>query len=342
MPFISALIIGVLAVVALANPTARALRPPPSSALVVTSTTNGIVRVLPPGKEMGVKLGGPAALAAHPSLPLLYASTEYGKRDGQLVVLSRTGRKLSEVGSLKVGGTGSVAIGVNPDGRSLVIAHYRSGSISVVALNAAGRPTSSVTVAMPKPKALPHSAVFSGESWLITDLRNDRIDVLGGTVSEPRFDVPILVQPLDGPRSLALVGDREILVSNENSDSLTCYQRTAGRWTEAGRITFSAARGGTKGRPAEVVVLNPTVAVVAERKPDELVVIDLSLGCKMTERRRVADVIDGPRSLARRGSELWASTSIGLVTTDTAQLALEDPDWAIEPATAVHAIVVVG
>jgi DNA-binding beta-propeller fold protein YncE len=311
---------------------AKFVSPSTASAVVVGVTSKGNVVVLPTMAGAAIKLGGPGTVAVHARFGLVYAAPEWGRRSGQLVTASLTGRRLKELGILKLGATGSVSIALSPDEKSLVVANYGSGTVSVVTLDARGIPTAVANMALPMRASLPHAVVFVGSTALITDLKNDRLEFLSISDGAPKWIGSVSMRTGDGPRSIAKLSDQQLLVSNENSNTVSCLVSTgasggtgadgsSASWIEKGRLSLiqpdqllsELASGpawlapGTKGqgKPAEIVATSSTGGAVVVRNPDEIIRFSVSASCQMAITNRDFDVADSPRALASRGPEVW-------------------------------------
>jgi DNA-binding beta-propeller fold protein YncE len=297
--------------------------PSTASAVVVGVTSKGNVVVLPTMTGAAIKLGGPGTVAVHPRFGLVYAAPEWGRRSGQLITVSLTGRHLKELANLKLGATGSVSIALSPDEKSLVVANYGSSSVSVVTLDARGIPTAVANLALPMRASLPHAVVFVGATALVTDLKNNRLEFLSVSEGAPKWVGSLSLRTGDGPRSIAKLNDQQLLVSNENSDTVSCLASNGANasWVEKGRLSLiqpdqvlsELASGPTtlapgpkgQGKPAEIVATSSTGGAVVVRNPDEVVRFSVSASCQMAITNRDFDVADSPRALANRGPEVW-------------------------------------
>jgi hypothetical protein len=327
------------------------LPPSAASAVVVGATNKGTLVVLPTMAGPGIKLGAPGTVAVHPKLGVVYAAPEWGRRSGKLITASLTGRRLKELTTTKLGGTGAVSISVSPDATLLVVANYGSGSVSVVPLDQRGMPSDGVAISLPSKSAVPHAATFVGTNVVVTDLRNNRLDVLDvSNAASPRWIGSTSLRLNDGPRSIAKVSERQILVSNENSNTVVCLLTDGVSWVERGRLSLAgspvselsanvtpgptispAAKG--RGKPAEIVSTSPTVGAVVVRNPDEVVIFSVSPSCEMEVTGRVFDVVDSPRAIVHRGSEMWLPISsavmVSTATTDWAAIPTREPLYSL-------------
>jgi DNA-binding beta-propeller fold protein YncE len=311
----------------------RFVAPSTASAVVVGVSSKGNLVVLPTMAGSAIKLGAPGTVAVDSRLNLVYAAPEWGKRSGQLVTASLTGRRLKEVSSLKLGATGAVSIAVSPDSKSLVLANYGSSSVSVVTLDSRGIPAAVVNLPLPMRASLPHAVVFVGSTAVVTDLKNNRIELLS-IDGPPKWVGSIPTRSGDGPRSLAKLSDQQLLVSNENSNTVSCLMSEGGSFAEKGRLTLTASvvselaspnPGPTtlapgpkgQGKPAEIVATPSGGGAVVVRNPDEIVRFSVSSSCQMSITNRDFDVADSPRALASRGTEIWMPSFSAVMVSNT-------------------------
>lgn len=323
------------------------LSPSTASAVVVASTSSGGLIVLPTMTGPALKLGGPGAVAVSPHGNLVYAAPEWGRRTGHLLTVSLTGRRLKELSSVRLGGSGAVSIAVAPDARSLVVANYSSSSVSVVRLDLRGMPTEVIAVRTHIAPSNPHAVVFLGATAVVTDLRNDRVDFLS-IDANPKWVGSVLMRPGDGPRSIAVVNDRQFLVSNELSNSVSCLLSDKGSFSERGRVDLggSAISGPSasspprvapptamRPKPAEIVVTSATAAAVVVRGSDELVRLSFGPECQLGVVARESDVVDRPRPLVNRGAEIWMGISTAVMVTGSRDnwgaIATRDPVYSM-------------
>jgi hypothetical protein len=331
--------------------TRRFLTPSAASAVVVGVTTKGTLVVLPTMNGSGIKLGAPGAVAVHPKLGIVYAAPEWGRRSGKLITASLTGRRLKELATTRLGGTGAVSIAVAPDTKTLVVANYGSSSVSVVPLDQRGMPGDGIAIALPTQGAVPHAATFVGATVVVTDLRNNRLEILDvSNAATPKWIGSTSLRVNDGPRSIAKVSERQILVSNENSNSVVCLLADGLSWVESGRLplvgspvsdlsaevtpgptVLPATKG--KGKPAEIVSTSTTTGAVVVRKPDEVVIFSVTASCQMAVTSRVFDVVDSPRAIVNRSTEMWLPISSAVMvstpTTDWGAIPTREPVYSL-------------
>ncbi len=313
----------------------RLLPPSTASAVVVAATSKGSIIVLPTMTGPAVKMGGPGTVAVNTRGNIVYAAPEWGRRTGQLLTLSLTGRRLKELSSVRLGGTGAVSIAVAPDAKSLVVANYSTSSVSVVRLDARGIPMEVVTIATPTVPSAPHAVAFFGENVVLTDLRNDRLELLS-IVGKPRWLGSIAMRSGDGPRSIAVLNDRQLVVSNELANSVSCFVSDKGSLIERGRVELGGGAGAQAPKPADIVATSETSGAVVVRGPDELIRFSVRADCQLEVTKREFDVVDSPRPLVRRGPEIWMGISTAVMVS-----AVGDNWGAISTQDPVYAMVVV-
>jgi Lactonase, 7-bladed beta-propeller len=316
-----------------------------SPTIVVMSTFRGSVQAFdtktPRIVAKGVNVGAPGALLVHPTAPFVYVAPEWGPRDGQLITLSRQGVGLRELWQLDLGGTGSVDIALSPDQSRLIVAHYRTGSVSVVELDASGKPDTTKTLSLPVPDALPHDTHFlSADLALVTDVAHDVLYLLhlDGT---PRFDGMINLGAGDRPRTISALSSNRLVVSNQRTNSVSCLLLENRTWVERGRVTLDdpnappptvpptvAPDPGSQGTalaralsplpkpgiPGDVLAVSPTELVVVNRGPNELIRIQANTKCGLSIRSRVPSGAKRPRALVAIGTDTYVSHELGGLT----------------------------
>lgn len=357
------------------------LSPSTAAGVVVASTSGGRLVVLPSMVGPAPRLGSPGAVAVAPRGNIVYAAPEWGRRNGQLLTFSLVNRRLKELSSIRLGGTGAVSIAVSPDAKSLVVANYSSSSVSVVRLDARGLPGEVATLPTPKVPSNPHAVAFLGTTVVVTDLRNNRLDLLS-IDAKPGWLGSVPMRSGDGPRSLAIVNDRQFLVSNELSNTVLCLVSEKGSITEQGRLELggsvlsdlsspaptspiatsvgpsvaptvasaasaaptvapTVASAGSAGsarrsKPADIVSTSPTTGAVVVRAPDELIRFSVGSDCQLRITSREFDVVDRPRPLVTRGTELWMGISTAVMVSGSGD------NWgAIPTSDPVYAMAVV-
>lgn len=178
-------------------------------------------------------------LAAHPSLPVLYAAGEMGK--GRLTALTTA---LEVLGERSTEGDSPCHLAVHPAGGALAVANYADGVVSIHLLDADGaftgepivlRHEGSGPVADRQKGPHAHQAVWDGDTLLVSDLGTDEIRryTLDGRPLES-----IRLAPGMGPRHLVRHGERWYVVG-ELDGRVHAYDSA---WTEIGSAPASATQ----------------------------------------------------------------------------------------------------
>lgn len=183
-----------------------------------------------------VDLASPTFLAQHPTLPLLYATSELDDGVVSTVTVAADGT-LRVIDERPTGGSGPAHLCVAPDGKHLLVAHYGDGTLAPFALNESGRIVSAGTLVRhhghgpdPDRQDAPHvhQVVPAGDEFLVCDLGND-------TITAYRFDgddlvvvSQVLTPAGSGPRHLAQMADGETaFVTAELDNGLLWFERDA-------------------------------------------------------------------------------------------------------------------
>jgi 6-phosphogluconolactonase len=254
----------------------------------------------------GPSVGGPAALALHPTKPVLYVAPEWGPRTGSLFTFAISANgALKRIGEVKLGGTGSVHIALAPDARTLAVSNYTSGSVSTLTIDEAGKPGKPRTMPLPTKPARAHWSMFLDNSTIVvTNVASDQLQLLDtATAALTPFAEST---PGHRARSIAQVGADRIVVSNEIGNSVSCLMRSGTGWKHVARLTLSKP-----GIPADVLALGDSAVLVAHRGPDEVVEVTVGLNCELVETRRAATGIPKPRSLAGDAETQWIGHESG-------------------------------
>lgn len=89
--------------------------------------------------ELVAKLTNPSFLAIHPNLNVLYAVSEVGRGDRQVVAYNiLASGQLAEINARDTGGDGPCYVTVDRTGRFVLVANYGSGSIASISLESNG------------------------------------------------------------------------------------------------------------------------------------------------------------------------------------------------------------
>ncbi|MFI6319353.1 lactonase family protein [Nonomuraea sp. NPDC050556] len=232
-------------------------------------------------------------LAAHPTLPVLYAVGETGK--GTLVALTADLEVRAERPSE---GDSPCHLAVHPSGEVLAVANYMDGVVSLHHLGADGlftgdpivlRHEGSGPVESRQEGPHAHQAVWDGDTLLVSDLGTDEIRRY--TRDGEALD-PVRLAPGMGPRHFVRHGDRWF-VAGELDNRVHVYD--AG-WTEIDSVYASFADS----YPSHIEAADGLV-YVGNRGPDTITVMSADT------LERIAEVPSGgawPRHFAIDGDRM--------------------------------------
>lgn len=252
-------------------------------------------------------VASPSFLAVHPTLPMVYAVSEV--ETGMLTTYGAEGvGQLRLVDTREAGGSLPCHVAIERTGRTLAVAGYGDGSLSIFALDARGVPgerqvfhhQGSGPDQERQERAHCHQVTF-GAGISVTDLGADRIRRYlhaGDTWSvAPAGDV--VLRAGSGPRHIAVDGHFRYVV-NELAPGVTSYRVDAGtgRWEEIDRAAYP---GDASTCLPSHVLLHQGFLYVANRIADTLSVIQVVDGMLTA----VAEVPTGggwPRHFDRFGN----------------------------------------
>ena len=261
-----------------------------------------------------LSLVSPTWLTRHPRLPVLLAAGETTPgtvsslryaADGSLTLLS----------TVETGGDGACHVAVSPDGDYAIVASYRSGSLSTVAIADNGTlsdvvdtfqlaGSGPVSDRQEGPHA--HQAVVVGDEVLCCDLGGDqivRLHIDGDGRLRSAAD-PIRLPAGTGPRHLVLADDH-LVVACELSGELWLLTRDGDDWRTAIGISTSTRDGHVQ--PSGIATDGSRV-YVANRGVDTIGVFDLDPAAHTLT--PVAEFDCGgawPRDITLDGGLLWVS-----------------------------------
>ncbi len=202
--------------------------------------------------DLAAPYRNPGFLALHPAQPVLLAVGEPSKpfADGTSAVAAfsvSADHRLTFLGEASTGGKGACHLAVSPDGRSVAVANYGDGRISIVRLDENGLPGKTVSI-MTNTGSGPdksrqngphaHGVYFNqaASRLFVPDLGLDRVliyrfdaatSALGGELP------PLTIKPGAGPRHMAFSADeKHAYVVNELDNTVsaaTCDKDTFGK-----------------------------------------------------------------------------------------------------------------
>lgn len=209
---------------------------------------------------------GPSFLAAHPSLPVIYAVGESPR--GTVGVFARAADgALSPLAQRSSEGSFPCHLAVDPTGTLLAVANYGDGTVSVHGIGESGLLTD--TRIFPyRDGAHAHQAVFGPDGVLyVSDLGADEVrrylvaDAADQVMPHP--DGPVRLPSGMGPRHMAREGDHWY-VAGELDGTVRVYDA---EWNELRAVAASGAEG--KNQPSHLDVSGGFV-YVANRGPDTI------------------------------------------------------------------------
>ncbi|NJP90669.1 lactonase family protein [Nonomuraea sp. FMUSA5-5] len=267
----------------------------------------GIVTLGAPGEQGLTRVTAPSFLAAHPTLPVLYAVGELER--GWLTAFQADGVRLGALDERPSEGHSPCHVAVHPEGHLLAVANYGDGTATLYRLDERGafagepivlRHQGSGPNAERQEGPHAHQAVFHDGLLHVSDLGTDEIRRyhLDGTPLEP-----ITMAPGTGPRHFAFAGSR-LYVAGELDGTVTLVEGER-------RTVVRASRQEGENAPSHLQ-LHGDLVYVANRGPNTISVLragDLS---------PVAEVPSGgtwPRHFAIDGDRMYvANQNAGTVT----------------------------
>lgn len=244
------------------------------------------------------RIAAPSFLAAHPSLPVLYAAGELER--GWLTAFA-AGDGLKPLDERPSEGAQPCHVAVDPTGSLLAAANYGDGTAILCRLDARGAFAGDPIVLRhtgsgpdPERQEGPHAhqAVFHDGALHVSDLGTDEIRRYryDGTPLEP-----ITLPPGTGPRHFAVAGDR-LYVAGELDGNVTLIDGER-------RTTVPASRAEGRNFPSHLQ-LDGDLVYVANRGPDTIAVL------RAADLSPVAEVPSGgdwPRHFAIDGDRMYVA-----------------------------------
>lgn len=268
----------------------------------------------------------PTWVLADPEGSLLYASTETGNADRPGVLTYRIDRAsgaLSPIGRMVTGGMGATHLSLDPQRRTMFVAHWGSGHVSAMPVDADGAVQSVASIRQdegsgPGPSQngpRSHATLLdpSGRFLIVADYGADRIflyrfDPATRTLTpgDPPFEQ---LQPGTGPRHLLFHRSGRFLYVVEQLTSRVAvfsWQADAGRLSRIQSLS-TAAPGDTQNNASEIGMSPDGAFLYVSNRGEDTIVqygIDARTGL-LTEKRRVASGGKTPRSFAIDPSGRW-------------------------------------
>lgn len=213
-------------------------------------------------KPLATAKGGtaPSYMAFSPDKRFAYAINEADGPNSKVLAFSLNpeGGQLSAINSQVTGGSGSPHLAVHPSGKHIVVAHYSSGEVSVLPVQADG----SVGAASPPDRGPQgdcenaHQAVFdrSGDHLFVPCLGSNYVLQYVFDNGKLKYNEPASVQVAGGPRHMAFdPSERRAYVLTEHASTITWfdYDKSTGKLTNPQTIN---AYEKTAGSSAHLVV----------------------------------------------------------------------------------------
>ncbi|WP_187414648.1 lactonase family protein [Nonomuraea sp. PA05] len=265
------------------------------------------------------RVTAPSFLAAHPSLPVLYAVGELER--GWLSAFRADGARLGALDERPSEGHSPCHVAVEPDGGLLAVANYGDGTATLYRLDERGafagepivlRHQGSGPDAGRQEGPHAHQAVFHDGLLHVSDLGTDEIRRYhyDGTPLEP-----VTLAPGTGPRHFAFAGSR-LYVAGELDGTVTLIDGER-------RTVVRASRQEGDNAPSHLE-LHGDFVYVANRGPNTISVL------RAADLSPVAEVPSGgtwPRHFAIDGERMYvANQNANTVTSFTLRDGVPEPD----------------
>lgn len=253
-------------------------------------------------------VASPSFLARHPQLPVVYAASELDA--GVLTTYDASSGRLSVLDAQSTGGSLPCHVAIDDAGKTLAVAGYGDGSLSIFTLDPAGIPGDQQVFhhqgTGPHPerqdRAHCHQVTF-GVGISVSDLGADRIRryMHAGDHWAAAAGGDVAVRKGSGPRHIAVDGHFRYVV-DELQPGVTSYRVDGGtgRWEEVSRAAYT---GDVARCLPSHVLLHKGFLYVANRGVDTMTVLQVTDGALAS----VAEVPVGgvwPRHFALIGDVL--------------------------------------
>jgi 6-phosphogluconolactonase (cycloisomerase 2 family) len=265
-----------------------------------------------------LRLLSPSWVEWHPARPVLYAANEVDNGSVTALAVDERGA-LTVLGTYSTGGSTPCHLAISADTRHLLVANYGSGSVTVFALDDAGRITARtdlvehagsgpVTDRQEGPHA--HMVVVDGALVTIVDLGTDEIRSYrltddGRLTAEAVSPLP----PGTGPRQLARGRDHAYVVGELAASLMTVDERAPGVFIQVEQVR--ASQSDARNLPAQLTLsADGRYAYLSNRGPDTIAVFSLDTASP----DRIGEISAGdgwPRHFAISGEWMYAATQDG-------------------------------
>lgn len=188
----------------------------------------------------------PMALAAHPTLPIVYAANgvkryrHEPRGTMEAFLIDRASGRVEPLArqALSLSATEPRSLAVSPDGKSLLVAAFGGGAYNVLPLDTAGVPGAPSTIlkqvgrgahAVEQTSAHPAAVVFHPEGWAVAaDFGADRLDSLTADGAGLAVTQRMPCGPGSGPAALAVHRGGGLVVAMQRLRPALMLYRTTG------------------------------------------------------------------------------------------------------------------
>lgn len=265
---------------------------------------------LEPSVRHVIDAEAPTFLAAHPTLPRLYAVQEVTVGAvASFEILPGAG--LRRTAELSSGGAQPCHVLVHPSGRWLYVSNYGDGSVAAIRLSAAGdlfgRPvvlkhSGSGPVCDRQESSHAHSSVVSpcGRYLVVADLGTDELRAYILDDGEPVGPSILTAMPPGfGPRSMEVLNDH-VYITGELAGEVavvTLDRSGRGRVVQRLRNSRAATASKTPARPSHVVAV-PAGLLVGVRGSDSILTLGVRTDGVQLDVASEAHTVASPRHMA--------------------------------------------
>ncbi|WP_200843856.1 lactonase family protein [Pantoea sp. 18069] len=265
--------------------------------------------------------------AAHPTLPILYVTSDDGAPEGTVTAFSvdRQSGLLRAMGQQSTGGSGPTHLWLDAASQTLLVANYGGGSVSSIALKEDGNLAALIGTSQHegsgphRRQTGPHAhGVFldaSGSHLLAADLGADRVYVHAFDRASRKLSIShsghaFVAPPGSGPRHLVFSHDQRFVhLLSELTGELTTLRWDAaqGRLTAVQNLqTHSPQFTGSKSGSAILISADGRFVYVGNRGENRLQVYSTSAGSgELTLIQTIGGGGENPWTFALHSSGRW-------------------------------------